>query len=275
MAGALGDDYTLWLIDLPGCGESDKPRPRDLASDGYGPDALAERVYQAMECALSGEAGERRVVFVAHSTGAMVVTRMLAEPEMRARHAAVLGRVAGAVFISPLDVAVEKPVPTLEYVAHLSDAQVELGDAFGMLRERMAKGTAASYDDPEVAPREEVDRGVRIITDTASRHALQAMILQATPRRRDAVRPDWSEVDRLVEQYANIDVPVAIAAGAHDETLPVSMSYKLAAQIPGATLQVIPNCMHSPHLEHPETCARIIREFLTRIEREPVTRPSG
>ena len=52
------------------------------------------------------------------------------------------------------------------------------------------------------------------------------------------------------------------------------MSYKLAAQIRGATLQVIPNCLHSPHLEYPETCAQIIRDFLTRIERLSATRPS-
>jgi pimeloyl-ACP methyl ester carboxylesterase len=274
VAGEIGDDHTLWLVDLPGCGASDKPRPSELSADGYGPFATGDRLYQALGHALSGESAERRVVFVGHSTGAMIVTRMLADPALRARHANVVARVVGAMFLSPLDVAVEKPVPTLEYVAHVDDWKVGLGDALGLLRENMARGTAASYNDPATAPREEVDRGLRIITDPASRHAMQAMILQATPRRRDEVRPDWPEVDRLVRQYANVDVPVGIVCGAHDETLPASMSYKLAAQIPGATLTVIPDCMHSPHLEQPQTCARLIRDFVKRTDRPPVPPPT-
>ena len=174
-------------------------------------------------------------------------------------------RVAGMVLVTPLDVAIEKPIPVLEYVARLDGLSVGVGNSIGILRERMARGVMESYANPQEAPREEVDRGVRIIATSRLRRATQAMILQATPRRPGQARPDWPVVDRLVEQYRNIQVPVRITCGAHDETFPASMSYKLAAQIPAAQLQVIPECMHSPHLERPRVCAAVIREFLEEL----------
>jgi pimeloyl-ACP methyl ester carboxylesterase len=265
IAGALGDDYTLWFVDLPGCGESDKPSAGSLAPDGFGPTALADRIYQAVARSLAdddGSARNRPVVLVGHSLGALIVTRMLADPDLRSRYANTRGRIAGMFLITPLDVAIEKPVPVLEAVAHLSGLEVALGRLSGLLRERLADGVLQSYDDPAAAQRAEVDRGVEFISSAARRHAMQALILQATPRRPRGLRPDWPAVDTLTAQYANIDVPTAIVCGAHDETLPSSMSYKLRAQIRGATLRVLPDCKHSPHLEHPQRCADALVEFL-------------
>jgi len=51
------------------------------------------------------------------------------------------------------------------------------------------------------------------------------------------------------------------------------MSYKLSAQIRGATLRVLPDCMHSPHLEHPQQCADALADFLRRLG--PITPPSS
>ncbi|MCI0637277.1 MAG: alpha/beta hydrolase, partial [Actinobacteria bacterium] len=47
--------------------------------------------------------------------------------------------------------------------------------------------------------------------------------------------------------------------GSRDETLPVSMGYKLAAQLPRARLVVVPGCMHSVHLEEPVFSTHAIR----------------
>jgi pimeloyl-ACP methyl ester carboxylesterase len=278
MAGALGGDYTLWLVDLPGCGESDKPPVGSLASDGYGPTALADRLYQAVGRSLEaddGAARERPVVLVGHSLGALVVTRMLADPELRTRYANTRARVAGMFLVTPLDVAIEKPVPVLEAATHLGGLEVALGRLFGILRERLAEGVLYSYDDPGAAQREEVDRGIDIIRCAAKRQAMQAMVLQATPRRPGGQRPDWPVVDELTGQYANIDVPTAIVCGAHDETLPSSMGYKLRAQIDGATLDVFPDCMHSPHLEHPQRCADVLTAFLRRVSPRTRSAPGG
>ena len=265
VAGGLGTEHALWLLDLPGCGASDKPDPDELASDGYGPSALAERAYQAVGAALQGETPERRVVLVGHSLGSAVVMRMVSDPSLRNSYAGVRERVDGLVLFTPLDVAIEKPIPILEHVAHLNGAEISAAHFTGILRRRLADGVLESYTDPAQAPREEVDRSVRILTSAGSRRATQAMILTATPRRPGRARPDWEEVDRLVMQYANIDVPVLVSCGDHDETLPASMSYKLAAQIPLAELQVIRDCMHSPHLERPLECAALIDGFVRDV----------
>jgi pimeloyl-ACP methyl ester carboxylesterase len=274
IAGELGASHRLWLVDLPGCGASDKPSPRRLVRDGYGPVALGDQIYQAVKASLEHESADCPIVFVAHSYGSLVVTRMLGDPALTAAHPEVVRRIAGAVLFTPLDVAIEKPLPVLEDVARVSDFEIALGDALGILRHRMTVGVTDSYEDPSIAPQEEVDRGMRIITDRAARHATQAIILQATPRRPGVARPDWPEVDRISKYYRNIRIPVAIACGAHDETLPASMSYKLKTQIPDATLTVIRNCMHSPHLERPAECIDIINSLLTRVSNAKAIAPA-
>jgi len=57
------------------------------------------------------------------------------------------------------------------------------------------------------------------------------------------------------------DIPFLIVWGARDATLPLAMGYKLEAQIPAAKLLVVPNQMHSIHIENPPLAVRIIREF--------------
>jgi pimeloyl-ACP methyl ester carboxylesterase len=269
VAGALGDRYTVWLLDLPSCGLSNAADPAHLPPDGYAPAALADRVYQVIATQLTTEPQDRRVVLVGHSYGSAIVMRMLADPELRTAYEDVRRRIDGLVLFTPLDVAIEKPIPILEYVAHLDGATIAMANAVGTLRERLAVGVAESYSEPAQAPREEVDRSIRILTAAPSRRATQAMILHATPRRPGRARPDWREVDRLVTQYANIDVPVRFSCGAHDETFPASMSYKLAAQVPFADLHVISDCMHSPHLERPHDCAAVIDHFVSDLKTWP------
>src|SRR5262245_30473089 len=52
VASELARDHDVWLVDLPGCGASDKPHPRWLEGDGYSPTALADRVLQAIAARL-------------------------------------------------------------------------------------------------------------------------------------------------------------------------------------------------------------------------------
>ena len=54
------------------------------------------------------------------------------------------------------------------------------------------------------------------------------------------------------------------------------MGYKLAAQIAGAKLVVLPDCMHAIALERPDDCARLIRDFQKTVlaTRFQVAQPS-
>ena len=56
--------------------------------------------------------------------------------------------------------------------------------------------------------------------------------------------------------------PCLIVWGARDETLPLSMGYKLQAQLPDATLIVIHDTKHSMQLERPHLSSSVLREFI-------------
>ena len=94
------------------------------------------------------------------------------------------------------------------------------------------------------------------------------MIAQALPFNLQTMRPDWERVEQLVADYQNVQVPILILWGARDETLPVSMGYKLQAQIPDAELRVIERSMHSLPLERPVVTASNIRQFLESERRD-------
>ena len=102
-----------------------------------------------------------------------------------------------------------------------------------------------------------------MLTQRDTRLALQAVFTQTVPMRDG--RPDWPAIHSVVADYANVDVPCLIVWGARDETLPVAMGFKLAAQLPNAQLHVVPDCMHSVHLEDPVLCANLIRDFIAMI----------
>ena len=102
---------------------------------------------------------------------------------------------------------------------------------------------------------------VEALSNSDSRHAAQAMIVQAIPYTKDR-RPDWPRIEALTAEYGNIDKPCLIVWGARDETFSQAMGYKLAAQIPNARLRVLPGRMHQLPGEAPTECARQIRQFV-------------
>lgn len=87
--------------------------------------------------------------------------------------------------------------------------------------------------------------------------------LEAPPRRfavdrqRGAIAA-WSSRDRL----GSLTVPTLVLCGADDGMVPPENSRNLASRIPGARLELIPQCGHLPMLEKPESVARFVFEHL-------------
>lgn len=269
VAGDLGKDFRLLLVDLPGCGESEAPDPdRCAPGDVYEPTAMARRTLQALRQRLTsaGAPGQdRHITIVAHSLGAMVTLRMFCDESVRSEFGDVLARVDGLVLIAPLDAAMEKADPLFVQAANLSELDVALGSPSGVVREYVAKSVVSSVERGSPALREEADKRLAILRDSSRRRAFQAMVRSAIPVLDPASQefhPDWDRIDALVARYAGLNVRCLILWGAHDETLPLSMGYKLWAQIPTSDLRVFPACKHSPQIEQPAACAAIIREFL-------------
>jgi 3-oxoadipate enol-lactonase len=64
---------------------------------------------------------------------------------------------------------------------------------------------------------------------------------------------------------ADISVPTLVLHGLEDQLIPSREAEDLAAAIPGATLQLIPNAGHLLNLEQPETFNLAVRNFLRRL----------
>lgn len=265
-APLLARDAHVLTVDLPGCGDSDKP-DADLTQypgDGvYAPEALAERTLQAVSARLGARArAPLRLSIVGHSLGGMIAIRMFADDGIRERHSELLSRVDRLVLIAPVDTTAHRPDPLFQEIAEASGLRVSLGLTLGIIREKCAQGTLCASVEGGAALREEADKRVEILRNPQKRRALQAMLRRAVPwREGDPPRPDWLMMEKLEETYSRVRVPTLIVWGRRDETLPIAMGYKLASQIPGAAILPLDRAMHSPHIEDPDRCADVIREF--------------
>ena len=56
--------------------------------------------------------------------------------------------------------------------------------------------------------------------------------------------------------------PVLVIWGDNDQILPLSSGRRLAAELPLATLEILPDCGHIPQEEYPKETAQLILNFL-------------
>ena len=66
-------------------------------------------------------------------------------------------------------------------------------------------------------------------------------------------------------EIRSITVPTQVLVGADDAATPVAKSQNIAATIPGARFEVIPNCGHTSTLEQPKTVSALIRAFVDSV----------
>lgn len=66
----------------------------------------------------------------------------------------------------------------------------------------------------------------------------------------------------FVDQLGEINVPILVISGENDQIVPLSNSAQLAADVPGAIVNVIPNCGHLPQEECPQAFMQTIDQFL-------------
>lgn len=261
VAGALGQDHQLWLMDLPGCGVSDNLKAGKNNPDAYCPQSLAARVLQTLEARLAARPDVTRVVIAGHSLGGMIVLRMFADAELRERYATVLAKVDGLVLFAPSDVVVTQATEDWLAMLSLNATKVRIGDTLGLLQSAMNKSIRSSFCDPSMGSRELSEEGRQMLKNGPQRRATQAMMRSALPWREFGEQLDWPAVEALEAGYQNIRVPCLIVWGQRDKTLPAAMGYKMKDQLPDARLVVVPQSMHLLPLERPGVCAELIRNF--------------
>ena len=262
VAGALGEDQELWLLDLPGCGDS-SGHPADLEPDAFTPGAVAERIGLVLEQCLADRVAvglpAPRLTLVAHSLGGMYSLRLLSSPELRDRFAGVRRHLETLVLFAPCDVAVNCLPPSFVPLLSLTPVTVGVGRALGVVDDKIKALTRKSYFLPECATREQAERFSQALIVPTHLRGAQAMLRGAVPWKIKENRPDWPAITVLEADYAEVDVPCLIAWGEWDETLSETMGHKIRDHVPGARLVEITGSGHSVISEQPLACADIIR----------------
>ena len=260
--GAFDGDPEIWAIDLPGCGDSDKPNPLQAKSkDVYSTTWMAKHVMSTLQKLLEGRKSKPQLTIVAHSLGGAVALRMLGAPEIAREYPEVLERIDGAVLMSPLEFGSTQISPAFETLANVKDLQVAAGTIAGVVKEAAAQAIYGSSIDPDRVPREEFERTYEILIDGPRRHAMQSMLRHAIPRNDDGT-VDREAVDRLQADYGKIQVPCLLLWGERDDSLPSDSGYVLERHIDVARQRRFIDTMHSLQIEQPELCVNQIREFL-------------
>lgn len=70
----------------------------------------------------------------------------------------------------------------------------------------------------------------------------------------------------LPERLAELSMPVLVITGDDDRIVPTEQTVRLAGEIAGAQLVVIPNCGHVPHEECPAAFLTAVDNFLSRLD---------
>ena len=69
----------------------------------------------------------------------------------------------------------------------------------------------------------------------------------------------------LDQRLEDLGVPVLVVTGDDDRIVPTEQSLRLAGEIPGAELAVIPACGHVPQEECPTAFLTAVEDFLARL----------
>ena len=70
----------------------------------------------------------------------------------------------------------------------------------------------------------------------------------------------------VVREIASVTCPVRVVSGELDtRTPPATNAKRIAAAAPNAMLQMVPDCGHLPHLEHPEVFNAAVLQVLRTL----------
>lgn len=234
----LSDNHTVLAFDRVGFGLTERPLRRDWA----GPNPYTPEVQVNLTVALMDELGIERAVLVGHSAGGTIATFMALEvPE----------RVEALVLVDPAIYQGGHGVPSIlgrmpPFRRILRLLVRSIGSWGRNLLNR-------SWHDPsKITPEtmEGYEKPLRVETwDIA--------LLEFTLASRNL---------KLPKRIGSLDLPVLVVTGDDDRIVPTEDSVRLAAEIAGSQLAVIPECGHLPQEEQPEAFLQTVIPFLEDLD---------
>jgi pimeloyl-ACP methyl ester carboxylesterase len=225
LPGLLAEELFVVTFDCRGMGESEKRDEPFSVADEAG-DVLA--VMDAVDL-------ERAAVYGRSRGGMLAQELTLSHPERVSKLV-----LSGTSHRGPGAVGYKEPV------------QKAMNFTPDMTREQIFEGQNAAMASPGWKER-----------DPAAFAEVMRIDLEAPPRRFAVARQQgalegWNSKDRL----HTISCPTLVICGADDGMVPPENSRQIAALIPNARLELIPQCGHLPMLEKPEEVANLVLEFV-------------
>jgi pimeloyl-ACP methyl ester carboxylesterase len=237
----LARELRVVRLDLRGFGLSGKPKDR-----AYSPDEQAEIVAEFIEKSINGP-----VVVAGHSYGGGVA--VLTYLKLRERQ---LGdRVAGLVLIDAASYSQALPF----FVAQLRNPLTRfVAENLTTSEWRTRHVLEKLFMDKSRVDEARVERYARFLRLPGANHAIAEVAEQVVP-------PNLSE---LSDSLKTIRVPTLVIWGEKDPAIPVAFAHRLARDIGGARLVIIPDVGHIPHEEQPAATAEAILGFMRDRTRE-------
>ena len=228
---ALPDGHRIVVLDLLGYGRSDRPKGRPL-----GVKAHAERVIELLDAL-----GINFACVVGHEMGAGIAQAMAVRWPARVAHLAMISPVAYD----------DWPARELRLARAMLPLTRHLPPTFllSLLRRELLRG----YAEGEVGLRS-VERYLKPFATAEGRDALVEHVLAL----------DATETSQLAPRLKDLVMPTTVVAGAHDPFLPAAVAERLAGDIPGATLEVVPDARHFLPEDVPLAVAAAITRLLAR-----------
>lgn len=235
----LSEKTTVLVFDRPAFGLTSRPVPSLENDVRYSPEAQSDLVVRLIE-----EVGHEKAILVGNSTGGTLALLVaLRHPR----------QVQGLVLVGAM---VYSGYATSEVPAFLKPLLTGMSPVFS----RLMKFLITKLYDRNI-------RGFWYNKALLSDETLAAF-------RKDLMIGDWSRAFwelflethhlSLEKKLGNLEVPSLVITGEHDLTVKTEESFKLAREIPGAELEVIPNCGHLPQEEVPEAFVAAVMLFLEK-----------
>ena len=103
-------------------------------------------------------------------------------------------------------------------------------------------------------------------TDTYMIKELEDRIRRANP---GVLQRDLAACDRfnIADRVHNIQEPTLVLVGAHDDIIHPKVAETLKNDLPQAEFAIVPGAHHAPMIEQPDEFNRLLRDYITRVER--------
>lgn len=237
----LRDVGTVIAFDRPAFGLTERPMPGEWSdSNPYSPEAQAD-----LTVALMDEFDIQQAVLVGNSAGGTVATLTALEYPERVQ---ALVLVDAAIYSGGGTPGLVRPLLQLPQMRRLGPYLVRsiATRGEGLIR-------TAWHDPSKITPDVIEEYREPLKTQNWDR-ALWELTLTSHPL-------------GLPERLGRIQQPTLVITGDDDRIVPTEESVRLANEMPGAELVVIPECGHVPQEECPEPFIEAVSNFLEKLEK--------